>query len=65
LSVTPFTRAVFSVNPPGILEVLSCVTCLLLFFFFADHLIRKADVRARGLPAGKGPSGRGKAKDPG
>jgi hypothetical protein len=34
LSVTPFTRAVFSVNPPGILEVLSCVTCLLLFSFF-------------------------------
>jgi hypothetical protein len=36
LSVTPFTRAVFSVNPPGILEVLSCVTCPLLFF--RDHL---------------------------
>jgi hypothetical protein len=31
--VTPFTRAVFSVNPSGILEVLSCVTCLLLFLF--------------------------------
>jgi len=53
--VTPFTRAVFSVKPPGILEVLSCVTCLLLFlflfFFFVDHLIHEAGVRARG----KGP----------
>jgi hypothetical protein len=38
LSVTPFTRAVFSVNPPGILEVLSCVTCPLLFLLLLDHL---------------------------
>jgi len=35
LSVTPFTRTVFSVNPLGILEVLSCVTCPLLFLFFS------------------------------
>ena len=32
------------------------------FFFFVDHLIHKAGVRARGLPAGKGPSGRGKLR---
>src|SRR4029077_10788164 len=54
----PFTRAVFSVNPPGILEVLSCVTCPLLFLFllFVDHRIHKADVRARG-PRGVAPAG--------
>jgi hypothetical protein len=36
-AVTPFTCAVFSVKPPGISEVLSCVICLLLSGWYWNH----------------------------